>query len=225
MNIISLIPARGGSKGVPRKNIKLLNGKPLIYYSIKASNLCDSINKTYVTSEDAEILDISKNLDANIIERPVSLSDDKTSSIDVILHALDFLEENDTIPELFVLLQPTSPLRTSEDIKTSINLFINSSCDSLVSVYELNHQSLLSFSIEKDYLSPFDESVFKCRRQDLPKYYCLNGAIYITTPGFIRKNKSFISKKTIPYIMSKESSVDLDSSFDFKLAEFLLNSK
>ena len=224
MNIISIIPARGGSKGIPRKNIKLLNGKPLISYSIDASNSCSLIDDTYVSTEDAEISEISKGNNAEVIERPDELAGDDSSSIDVILHVLDYLENRGELPDLFVLLQPTSPLRTSEDIEASINSFLESDCDSLVSVCELDHRSLLNFSLEKGFLvQNNNESLFNSRRQDIPTYYSLNGAIYITTPEFIRKNKSFYSDKTIPHVMSKEKSIDIDTSFDFKLAEFLLN--
>lgn len=224
MNIISIIPARGGSKGIPRKNIKLLNGKPLISYSIDASNSCSLIDDTYVSTEDAEISEISKGNNAEVIERPDELAGDDSSSIDVILHVLDYLENRGELPDLFVLLQPTSPLRTSEDIEASINSFLESDCDSLVSVCELDHRSLLNFSLEEGFLvQNNNESLFNSRRQDIPTYYSLNGAIYITTPEFIRKNKSFYSDKTIPHVMSKEKSIDIDNSFDFKLAEFLLN--
>lgn len=224
MNIISIIPARGGSKGIPRKNIKLLNGKPLISYSIDASNSCSLIDDTYVSTEDAEISEISKGNNAEVIERPDELASDDSSSIDVILHVLDYLENRGKLPDLFVLLQPTSPLRTSEDIEASINSFLESDCDSLVSVCELDHRSLLNFSLEKGFLvQNNNESVFNSRRQDIPTYYSLNGAIYITTPEFIRKNRSFYSDKTIPHVMSKEKSIDIDTSFDFRLAEFILN--
>ena len=224
MNIISIIPARGGSKGIPRKNIKLLNGKPLISYSIDASNSCSLIDDTYVSTEDAEISEISKGNNAEVIERPDELAGDDSSSIDVILHVLDYLENKGELPDLFVLLQPTSPLRTSEDIEASINSFLESDCDSLVSVCALDHRSLLNFSLEDGFLvQNNNESLFNSRRQDIPTHYSLNGAIYITTPEFIRKNKSFYSDKTIPHVMSKEKSIDIDTSFDFKLAEFLLN--
>lgn len=224
MNIISIIPARGGSKGIPRKNIKLLNGKPLISYSIDASNSCSLIDETYVSTEDAEISEISKGNNAEVIERPDELAGDDSSSIDVILHVLDYLEKRGELPDLFVLLQPTSPLRTSEDIEASINSFLESDCDSLVSVCALDHRSLLNFSLEDGFLvQNNNEALFNSRRQDIPTHYSLNGAIYITTPEFIRKNRSFYSDKTIPHVMSKEKSIDIDTSFDFKLAEFLLN--
>lgn len=226
MDIASIIPARGGSKGIPRKNIKLLNGKPIISYSIEASISCNLIDGTFVSTEDSEIYEVSKSYGAEVIKRPHELAEDTSSSIDVILHALDYLENNGRLPDAFVLLQPTSPLRTSEDIKNAVELFDVSDCDSLVSVCKLNHQALLNFSLENDYLvQNTDENFFKSRRQDMPTYYNLNGAIYITTVEFIRENKSFYGKKTVPYIMPQERSVDLDTPFDFKFIEFLLGER
>lgn len=223
MDIISIIPARGGSKGIPRKNIKLLNGKPLIYYSIEASKSCSYIDKTFVSTEDDEISEISKKFGSDVIERPLDLASDTASSIDVIFHVLDCLEDKNDLPEIFVLLQPTSPLRTSEDIANAIDLFKSNDCDSLVSVCELSHQALLNFSVKNGYLvQNTDEKFFNSRRQEIPTYYALNGAIYITTPDFIRKNKSFYGEKTISYLMSKKRSMDIDTPLDFKIVDYLL---
>lgn len=226
MNICTIITARGGSKGIPRKNIKLLNGKPVIAYSIEPSVSSDLIKNTYVTTEDIEISEVSKEYKAEIINRPHHLSEDTSTSVDVILHALDYLEKNNNLPDFFVLLQPTSPLRSKEDIENAIDLFIKKECDALISVCEIDHTSMLSLTIENNFLKPTcNENFLSTRRQELPNYYCPNGAIYIITPESLRKNKTFYPKKTIPYIMPKERSVDLDTEFDFKLAEFLLKNK
>lgn len=226
MNICTIITARGGSKGIPRKNIKNLNGKPVLAYSIEPSIASDLIKKTYVTTEDEEISKISKEFNAEVIKRPQDLAEDTSSSVDVVLHALDYLENNYELPDFFVLLQPTSPLRTTEDIDNSINLFINNKCDALISVCEIDHTSMLSLALKDGFIIPnCNEEFLNKRRQDLPTYYSPNGAIYIITPESLRKNKTFIPKKTIPYVMPKERSVDLDTPFDFKLAEFLLKNK
>ena len=224
MNVCSIIPARGGSKGIPRKNIKLLNGKPVIAYSIDASLSSDLIKDTYVTTEDDEISKISEEYGAKVINRPQDLAEDNSTTVDVILHSLDCLEKEGNLPDFFVLLQPTSPLRTETDINNAIELFINGECDALISVSEIEHTSMMTFEIKDHFLSPdCDDSVLNKRRQDLPKHFRPNGAIYITTPESLRKAKTFIPKKTIPYIMPPERSIDLDVEFDFKLAEFLLN--
>ena len=223
MNICSIITARGGSKGVPKKNIKLLNGKPVIAYTIVESIKSNFIKETYVTTEDKEIADISQEYGAKVIERPEELAQDNSTSVDVVLHSLDYLENNNDLPDFFVLLQPTSPLRTKEDIENATKLFIENECDALISVSQLDHSSMMSFEIQNTFLTPnCNEKFLNKRRQELPKFYRPNGAIYITTPDSLRKNKTFNPKKTMPYIMPQERSVDLDTEFDFKLAEYLL---
>lgn len=223
MNICSIITARGGSKGVPKKNIKLLNGKPVIAYTIVESIKSNFIKQTYVTTEDKEIANISQEYGAKVINRPKKLAQDNSTSVDVVLHSMNYLEKNGGLPDFFVLLQPTSPLRTKEDIENAIILFIENECDALISVSPLDHSSMMSFKIQNNFLTPnCDEKFLNKRRQDLPEFYCPNGAIYITTPDSLRKNKTFSPKQTIPYIMPQERSVDLDTEFDFKLAEFLL---
>lgn len=223
MNICSIITARGGSKGIPRKNIKNLNGKPVVGYSIEASISCDLVKNTYVTTEDEEIATISREFGAEVIDRPQELAADNSSSVDVVLHALDYLEKNEESFDFFVLLQPTSPLRTAIDIENAINLFVDKECDALISVCEIDHASMLSLTLNNEFLVPnCDEEFLNTRRQDLPTYYSPNGAIYITTYESLKNNRTFIPEKTIPYVMPKERSVDLDTSFDFKLVEFLL---
>lgn len=224
MNITSIITARGGSKGIPRKNIKLLNGKPVIAYSIEASTSNNLIKNTFVTTEDKEIAEISKKFNAEVIKRPDELAQDNSTSVDVILHALDYLEDKSKLPDIFVLLQPTSPLRSSNDITNAIELFKENECRGLVSVCAQDHGGMLNLSIDDGYLNHVsDKNHFQIRRQDLPQLYYPNGAIYITTPESMRKSKTFFPEKTIPYIMPQERSIDLDSEFDFKFAEFLLN--
>ena len=226
MNIVSLITARGGSKGIPRKNIKLLNNKPLIAYSIEESVASNTISKTYVTTEDREISEISKQYGAEIIKRPDELAQDDSSSVDVAIHALDYLSECGIEIDFFVLLQPTSPLRTKEDIDNAIDLFIKNDCGAVISVCELDHSSMMSFKVEDNFLSPScGEQFINIRRQELPTFYCQNGAIYITTPESIRKYRTFIPEKTIPYVMPEERSVDVDTELDLKFIEFLLNEK
>lgn len=226
MNICSIITARGGSKGVPKKNIKLLNKKPVIAYSIEESLKSNDIKETYVTTEDKEIANISREYGAKIIDRPQELARDNSTSVDVVLHSLEYLENIGELPDFFVLLQPTSPLRTKEDIGNAIKLFIENECDALISVSQLDHSSMMSFEIKNNFLTPnCDEKFLNKRRQELPNFYCPNGAIYITTPDSLRKNNTFIPKNTIPYIMPKERNVDLDTEFDFKLIEFILRNK
>ena len=152
MEIIALIPARGGSKGIPKKNIKNLRGKPLISYSIGSAKKTKYINKVVVSTEDKEIAEISREYDAEIIERPEELAEDESSTIDTILHALEVLRAENYNPDIIILLQPTSPLRNAEDIDSAIELFLNSDCESVVSVCEVEHPPHWCFEIEEGYL-------------------------------------------------------------------------
>jgi len=221
--ILAIIPARGGSKTIPRKNIKLLNGKPLIYYTIKESIKSKYLGRIIVSTEDKEISEISKKCGAEVIERPEELAKDETPTIDVIFHVLQVVKAENFEPGAVVLLQPTSPLRNVQDIDNAIELFLKNDCESVVSVCEVEHSLYWSFEIENRYLKPiFGGKYLNMRRQDLPKVYTPNGAIYVSTPEILRKYKSFYCSKTIPYIMPPERSVDIDNEIDFMLAELLM---
>jgi len=223
LKTLTVIPARGGSKGIPRKNIRLLNGKPLIAYSIEAAFKSRRANRVIVSTEDQEIAEISKRYGAEVIDRPKELARDDSPTIDAVLHALGLLEEGGYMPDVVVLLQPTSPLRNAEDIDNAIELFLSRECDSVVSVCEFKHSPYWSFKIENGYLKPiFGENYIKMRRQDLPKAYIPNGAIYVSTPETLRKYKSFYCPKTVPYIMPLERSIDIDNEIDFILAELIM---
>jgi len=223
MEIIALIPARGGSKGIPKKNIKNLRGKPLISYSIGPAKKTKYINKVVVSTEDKEIAEISREYGAEIIERPKELAKDESSTIDAILHALEVLKAENYNPDIIILLQPTSPLRNAEDIDSAIELFLNSDCESVVSVREVGHSPYWCFEIEDGYLkSLFGDEYLRMRRQELEKVYMPNGAIYISTPENLRKYKGFYCLRTIPYIMPPERSIDIDNEIDLMLAELLM---
>ena len=221
--IIAFIPARGGSKGIPRKNIKLLLNKPLITYSLEYAKKSKYINKVVVSTEDKEIAEISKEYGAETIKRPEELAKDDSPTIDAIFHTLTVLKEQNYNPDIIALLQLTSPLRTAKDIDNAIELFLNEDCESVVSVCAVEHSPYWSFKIELKYLKPvFEEKYLKMRRQDLPKIYVPNGAIYIATPENLRKYNSFYCSRTFPYIMPPERSVDIDNEIDFMLAELVM---
>jgi CMP-N,N'-diacetyllegionaminic acid synthase len=225
-NILALIPARGGSKGIPRKNIRLLCGKPLISYSIIEALKSEKINKVVVSTEDEEIARVSRKCGSEIIRRPEELATDTSDSDEVITHAITVLMEGHYAPEVLVLLQPTSPLRSAKEIDAAIDIFLSHDCDSVVSVSETPHSPYWSFILEKRVLKPlFDEKYFHTRRQDLPLTYIPNGAIYVSTPEKFVKNKGFYGKKIIPLIMSSMTSVDIDNEFDFLMAETVLNNR
>ena len=226
--ILALIPARGGSKGLPRKNIKPLLGKPLIAWTVEQAKNSKYIDKVVVSTDDEEIAEISKKYGAEVpFLRPKELARDDSPTIDAIIHAINWFEERGEFFDILILLQPTSPLRTTEDIDNAIELFLNNKdALSLISVKENEHPPFWSLEIENKFLKPlFGEEYFKKRRQELPKSYMPNGAIFISYVDILKKYKTFYTPKTIAYIMPPERSIDIDNEFDFLLAEFILKNK
>lgn len=225
-NIIAIIPARGGSKGLSRKNIRLLNNEPLIAYSIDCALKSKFIRRVIVSTDDEEISEIAKNYGADIIKRPSELATDTAATIDVILHCLSCLETQKDFPECIVLLQPTSPLRISEDIDGAITTFFSKDCNSVISVCEPDHPPYWNLIIENNYLKPaFDKRYFKIRRQDLPKTYMPNGAVYISKTDYIKQNHNFYGDRTLPFFMPKERSVDIDTEIDFIVADAIIKKR
>jgi len=222
--ILAIIPARGGSKGIPRKNIRLLAGKPLIAYSIETALKSRYIDKVVVSTDDEEIAEIAKKYGAQVIKRPGKLARDKSPTLDTIKHVLETLEKNENyIPNIIILLQPTSPLRSTEDINNAIELFLNEDCESVVGVCE-NVNLYWSFRVEDGHMKPiFGKKYLKMRRQDLPRIYAPNGAIFVSTPQILNIYGGFYCDKTVPYVMPPERSVDIDNEEDFILAEILMS--
>jgi len=221
--ILGIIPARGGSKGLLRKNVAILCGRPLIAWTIEKALKSKHLDKVIISTESEDIIKISRKYGAEVIKRPKELARDSTPTIDVVFHILDIMKRANYNPNIIVLLQLTSPLRTTEDIDIAIELFLNRKCKSLVSVCEIEHSPYWNFRIEKGYLkSIFGEEYLKKRRQNLPKAYVPNGSIYISTPEILYNYKSFYSDETIPYIMPIERSIDIDNEIDFLLADILI---
>ncbi len=225
--ILAIIPARGGSKGLPGKNIRPLGEKPLICWSIEAANQSQYIDSVTVNTDSPEIADISQKVGARIpFLRPETLATDTASSHDVIIHTIDWYERHGEYYDLLLLLQPTSPLRTSRDIDQAIELFFQQETQAIVSVCLCDHHpwwtnSLPDDSNMRDFLRP---EVLKTNRQGLPPHYRLNGAIYLADIDFLRSNGSFFGAKTFALKMAKEHSIDIDDIIDFQLAEVLLDS-
>lgn len=217
---LAIIPARGGSKRLPRKNVLNLAGKPLIAWSIEAGIKSKYIDKVLVTSDDEDILNISKKFGANIIKRPAELSSDISTTFDAIKHTIDNVEKYDFI----VLLQATSPLRNEKHLDEAIELLELKVADAVVSVCEMDHSPLWSNTLDENLsmVGFLKDEVLNKRSQDLEKYYRLNGAIYICKTDKCLEEKSFFLKKNIfAYKMDRESSVDIDEEIDFKMAEII----
>ncbi len=219
---LAVIPARGGSKRLPRKNVLTLNGKPLIVWSIEAGLQSKYIDKVVVTSDDEEILEISKKFRAEIIKRPDELASDTATTFDAIKHTVDNLKKYDYV----VLLQPTSPLRNEKHVDEAIELLETKKSDAIVSVCEMEHSPLWANILpnNKSMDNFMRDDIREKRSQDLDKYYRLNGAIYICKVDRLLQEKSiFIKNDIYAYEMGEDVSVDIDKRIDFDWAEFLMS--
>ena len=220
---LAIIPARGGSKRLPNKNILDLAGKPLITWSIESGLKSKYINKVVVSSDSDEILNISKKYGADIIKRPNELASDMASSFDSIKHAIENIKETF---EYLILLQPTSPLRNNWHVDEAFELLYEKKADAIISVSEMVHSPLWSNTLPKDgsMANFLKDEVLDKRSQDLEQYYCLNGAIYICKiDRFLQEKSFFLNSNIFAYKMDRESSVDIDEKFDLQLAEMLID--
>ena len=220
MNTFALIPARGGSKGIPRKNIKFIAGKPLIVWTIEAALRSSLLNGVVVSTDDLEIAEIARRAGAQVpFMRPAELAQDQTPGLDPVLHALDQLPQFDSV----LLLQPTSPLRTTDDIDGFLNLVAQKKTPSAVSVTEADTHPYWTYRLNADQtMARFLDVAPVARRQDLPAVFSLNGAMYFADANWLRDSGSLVSAETLAYVMSKEHSVDLDTPLDWKFAELLM---
>jgi N-acylneuraminate cytidylyltransferase/CMP-N,N'-diacetyllegionaminic acid synthase len=228
-SVLAIIPARGGSKGLPGKNIKELCGKPLIAWSIEQAKSCSDIDRIVVSTDGREIAEVAKQYGAEApFVRPEELASDTASTIDVIIHTVDWFEQYENyLPAYILLLQPTSPLRTVEDIEGTIQTLKDKDARAVVSVCETDHHPWWSNMLPedgnmKDFIRP---KILNRRRQDLPRYYRLNGAIYLAETSYLRECNGFCGPNTFAYKMPKERSVDIDSGLDFMLVTSVLQEK
>ncbi len=224
--ILAVVPARSGSKGLPKKNIRRLGDKPLIAWSIEAGRQSRYIDSITVSTDSQEIADIAKQWGGEVpFIRPAELATDTAKGIDAILHAICWHRDNGEPFDLVLVLQPTSPLRTADHIDRAIELLFDKNAGAIVSVCPVDHHpwwcnSLPEDGKMKDFLRP---EIINTNRQELPPFYRLNGAVYVADITFLEETRSFMSDETFAYVMSAESSIDIDSVFDFKLAELLLS--
>lgn len=225
MKILALIPARAGSKGIKNKNIIDLNGRPLIDYTIKSALKSKYLNKKNIwcSTDSQKIANIAENCGASIpFLRPKKLAKDESSSISVAKHALNWANNSKIKFTHLLLLQPTSPLRSSKDIDRSIEIMISENCDSVISVTK---PDIMPFNMKylnsNGELNDYTNEKYN-RRQDMPEIYGVNGAIYLTNIDVIYRKNNFFGETSKAYIMNRKNSIDIDELFDLKLAEFLL---
>ncbi|APG23789.1 acylneuraminate cytidylyltransferase family protein [Syntrophotalea acetylenica] len=223
--ILALIPARGGSKGLPGKNIRELAGRPLLAWSIEAARQSRYVDVVALSTDSRDIAEVAEAEGVPVpFLRPAHLATDSASSFDALVHALDWYAGNGERFDLVVWLQPTSPLRTAADIDQAIELYFEKQADAIVSVCETDHHPWWSNTLSADgNMAGFlRHEVLNTNRQELPVYYRLNGAIYLGAPELLREQRSFFGRATYAYVMSRERSVDIDDLIDFRLAECLI---
>jgi len=227
MKILCIIPARGGSKGVPRKNIKLLGGKPLIQYTIESAQKSRNLNKIMVSTNDEEIAAISEKLGMNVPElRPNRLASDTSPTIDTVLYTLQYYERNGELFDAVCLLQPTSPFRDEGSIDTAIEIFKNTDADSLVSVSKVPHEYNPHWVFEPDPEGKFlqiatGEAEIITRRQALPNAYYRNGSIYLVKTSVVLEQHSLYGKNISFIEMDARYLVNIDTMEDWGRAEHL----
>jgi len=222
---LAIIPARGGSKRLPRKNILNLGGKPLIGWSIEAALGSRYIDKIVVTSDDDNILKIAEQYHVKIIKRPPKLASDTALTYDVVKHTIETIQKK---YDYIVLLQPTSPLRNNLHIDDAIESLFNKNADAIVSVTETDHSPLWSNILpENGSMENFlRRDILQKRSQELEKYYRINGAIYIVDTNILLKDKTIFPQKNIyAYIMDRFTSIDIDEKIDFEIASFLVSKR
>jgi N-acylneuraminate cytidylyltransferase len=219
--VLAIIPARGGSKGVPRKNIRDVAGKPLIGWTIEEAKKSGYIDRLVVSTDDQEIADIAVWWGGEVpFLRPAELARDDTPGIAPVIHILTTIQP---AYDLVVLLQPTSPLRTVEDIDGAIALMVNKNANACVSVVEPDKSPYWMYSMDgSDHLIPLLEGDY-ARRQDLPPVYALNGAVYVARVNWLLKKQVFVSDETVAYIMPKDRSIDIDTETDLAISTIILS--
>ena len=229
LKILAVIPARGGSKGIPKKNINMLCGKPLIAYSIEAGLNSRYIDRVIVSTDSEEIAEVSRKSGAEVpFLRPAEIAQDLTPDTPVFEHCLQWLKEKENfVPELIVHLRPTGPLRTAQEIDEAIEMLVsNPEADSVRSIEEPPKPPFKMWQIEGNYMKPFAEVMgmkdfHTMPRQMLPKVYQTTADIGIMRTSTVLEKKSVIGDNVLPYYL-KRPTVDIDHLIDFEIAEFLL---
>ena len=229
MRVLAIITARGGTKGLPRKNLRPIAGKPLIAWTIEhALEVADQLHRIVVSTDDSEIAAIACQAGAEVpFIRPADLAKDETKSLLVVQHATEFVEAEDQMRmDWILLLQPTSPLRQADDIRNVLALAAEDRCDSVIAVEQVvNSHPMLLKTIQGDWVRPYGEVPQEgVRRQDCyPDVYVNNGAIYLTRRDVVMKQGLLMGVFALPYIMPAERSLDIDTELEFRVAEAMMS--
>lgn len=226
MKILGIIPARGGSKGIPGKNTRMLNGKPLIYYAAQAAFESGLVNRLILTTDSVEIAEVGKTLGIEVpFIRPAELAQDDTPMFPVIDHVVQFVEHEGWVPDIIVLLQPTAPLRQPKHIQTAVKILAETKCDAVASIVEVPQHYAPDFvlKLEDGKLTPFLESGLKTRRQDVRPAYSRDGSIYAFWRDIFIHKRSIYGDDCRPLLISHEESCNLDTMDDWREVERKIN--
>lgn len=225
MRILALIAARGGSKRLPGKNIRMLGGKPLVVWSIDAVRGITEICDILVSTDDPAIMQVCKEAGAYVPWlRPAGLATDTAGSVEVAVHALDCYEAEKGAVDGLLLLQPTSPFRTNKTVRMGIEMFKEHQQQAVLGISPTHDHPMWTLKIENDYLMPFmHANGFGTRSQDLTPAYSVNGSFYLISPAELRTRRSFLGTKTVPLLIeSPQEALDIDTEWDWTIANALL---
>ena len=227
--VLALVPARGGSKGLPGKNVRSLCGRPLIQWSIDTALACKEIDAVVVSTDDEQITEVAASAGAEVpFLRPSALAGDRASSIDVVIHALDFLESKGRVFDIVLLLEPTSPLRETADIQVALQRMVATGAAAIVSVCraESTHPAFMFRTTGQGCLEPFmSVSPTGVRRQEIEPLFYLEGSLYASTVEALRKRRSFYHKDTLAYEVAKWKALEIDDIEDFQMVEAIAKYK
>jgi len=224
VKILGVVPARGGSKRVPRKNIRIVHGRPLLEYTLDAAAASRRLASVVVSTEDGEIADVAQRLGFAVLARPAALATDEARGVEPALHAIETFPEYSHV----VLLQPTSPLRRAEDIDGAIDTCVRLAAPACVSVCPAEQSPFWMYWVdERNRLKPVlaDDSMRAHRSQDLPTAYALNGAVYVARCDWLRTARTFVTPETVPYFMRSAESLDVDTEEDLLRLEEVLGER
>lgn len=221
-SVLAIITARGGSKGVPRKNLREVGGKPLLAWTIEAGKKSRYIDRLILSSEDGEIISTARSWSCEVpFARPAELARDETPAIDAVLHAVDLLPEK---YDYVMLLQPTAPLRRAADIDGCLEACLDHQAPACVTVAEVDQSPFWMYRLDASRLVPLiEQQRLTYRRQDLQPVYILNGAVYVAQTPWLQQHRTFLTAATVAHIMPRERSLDVDTELDLKICELLLS--
>ncbi len=224
IDLLAIIPARGGSKGVPRKNVRLVAGKPLIAYSIEQALQSKYVTKVVVSTDDAEIKEVAQKYGAEIVDRPAELAQDNTPMLPVLKHAVETMQKNGFLPKIVILLQPTNPLRKVSQIDEAIQMLIEKKCDSVTTVNKLdvNPSCVIKRNLDGKAIPILTQ--FYGRRQDIDPLYAINGLIYVyKAPALLRLEQGSWCENNGALVVDTKYSLDIDTEDDLEKANQILS--